>query len=388
MKAISVILKKELKKVFTDYRMVIGMVLPGLIIFIIYTFMGEFIIKGFHTEYNSFNVYIENEPQELNTIWDGLEYEIFLNEEELSKDEILKKIENKEIDLYVIYPEGFYEKITFIKRTFTRELPNVDIYYNSSSEASTYIYQYYSNCLFQLETSLSNIFDINNKEIKYDLANEADLTVKLFSMMLPFLLMTVLFSVSMSICADSISGEKERGTIATLLVTPVKRSNIAIGKTIALGITTLVSAIFTFIGLTASFPKLVGGDLSLVSYNFGTIIMLLFVLAATVLFFTMCLTIISTIAKTTKEASAYSIPLMMIVMLVGVTSFTGISPNISTWFYIIPIYNSILGLSGIFAMELSILNFFVIVISNAIYIGLGIFVIAKMFNNEKIMFNR
>ena len=43
MKAISVILKKELKKFFTDYRMVIGMILPGLIIFIIYTFMGEFI---------------------------------------------------------------------------------------------------------------------------------------------------------------------------------------------------------------------------------------------------------------------------------------------------------------------------------------------------------
>jgi sodium transport system permease protein len=387
MKTIGVILKKELKKYFTDIRMVIGMILPGLIIFIIYTFMGEFMSEGIHGEFNKLNIYIDNEPQELSSVFEGLEYDIYINGNNLSMEEIIEKIESKEIDLYVIYPEGFYESIIFTQRIVKKEIPNVEMYYNSSSESSSFIYQYYSNFLMEFETSISNVFNINMGDIKYDLADEGDLTVMLFSMLLPFLLMTVLFSVSVSICTESISGEKERGTIATLLVTPAKRSHIAIGKMIALGITTLVSAFFTFIGLTASFPKLVGGNVSLVSYNVTTVFMLLLIISLTVLFFTVCLTIISTIAKTTKEASSYSVPLMMVVMLVGVTSFMGLPSNPNPLLFLIPIYNSVLGLTGVFALKLTFLQCLIFTLSNIVYISLGIFLLTKMFVSEKIMFN-
>lgn len=73
----------------------------------------------------------------------------------------------------------------------------------------------------------------------------------IFSSMLPMLLMIFLFTGCMSVAPESIAGEKERGTIATLLVTPVKRSHIAIGKIIALSIIALLSGISSTLGIRA-----------------------------------------------------------------------------------------------------------------------------------------
>ena len=46
MKAIGIILKKELKRFFTDYRMLIGIILPGILIFLLYSVMGDFMGKS------------------------------------------------------------------------------------------------------------------------------------------------------------------------------------------------------------------------------------------------------------------------------------------------------------------------------------------------------
>ncbi|MFQ7035420.1 MAG: ABC transporter permease subunit [Candidatus Borkfalkia sp.] len=52
----------------------------------------------------------------------------------------------------------------------------------------------------------------------------------------------------MGIAPESIAGEKERGTIATLLVTPIKRSELVVGKVLSLSALSSLSAISSFIG--------------------------------------------------------------------------------------------------------------------------------------------
>ena len=194
--------------------------------------------------------------------------------------------------------------------------------------------------------------------------------------------------MSMGICSESIAGEKERGTIATLLVTPTKRSYIVIGKASALGITALASALISFIGLIASIPKLVGTDLSLSAYNISTILMLLLVITVTVLLFTVVLTIVSTFAKSVKEASSLSIPVMIVVMLLGATSFMGTAASTNAALYLIPVYGAIQSLTGILSMSITPLCFSMFLLSSIIYIGLGAFILTKMFNSERIMFNK
>ena len=49
--------------------------------------------------------------------------------------------------------------------------------------------------------------------------------------------------------------------------------------------------------------------------------------------------------------------------------------------------NSINCLSEIFSLNFNLVNFLITIISNIVYISLGVFVVTKMFDNEKVMFN-
>lgn len=383
MRSIGIILKKELKRYFTDVRMLMGIILPGILIFFLYSVMGNFMGNNTSKDIKEFSMIVENKPEELNDLFEkGFEgFKITYVEEKLSEEEILKKIEDKELDLYVYYKEDFFSPEY-------SSIPYIDIYYNSVSDSSLLAYQMYTGLLNAYEEAMQpNYFDINIGDKKYDLAKQEDITVRIFTMMLPFLLMTFLFSGAMGICSESIAGEKERGTIATLLVTPTKRSHIAIGKVSALGITALTSALVSFLGLIASLPKLVGTNLSLAAYNAQTIFMLLIVIVLTVLLFTVVLTMVSTFAKSVKEASSLSIPVMILVMLLGATSFMGTTAQTNPALYLIPVYGAIQSLTGILSMTISPLCFTMFILSSIVYISLGVFGLTKMFNSERIMFN-
>ena len=87
------------------------------------------------------------------------------------------------------------------------------------------------------------------------------------------LLLIFVISGAMSITPESVAGEKERGTIATILVTPVRRSYVAIGKILALSAFSLIGATSSFLGTVLSLPKLMGlPDVNLFDlYSFGDV---------------------------------------------------------------------------------------------------------------------
>ena len=110
-------------------------------------------------------------------------------------------------------------------------------------------------------------------------------------------MMIFLFSGCMGVAPESIAGEKERGTIATLLVTPMNRGQLAIGKVISLGVIALLSGLSSFIGTFASLPSLMGGadtgmDASI--YGVTDFVMLFGVILSTVLLIVGLICVIST----------------------------------------------------------------------------------------------
>ena len=385
MKNIITIIKKELKRFFTDRRMLTSLIMPGLLIFVIYTLMGNFMADAMGVEENyTYNVYVENMPKEYNIILENEEYIINIVEDKSTIDEVKNKIEEKELDLYLGFDEDFINKVNQGLK------PNVTIYYNSSSNESLELYSYLYTTLSVGSTTIDYNYLVNmNPDINYNLATNEDVSAQVITMMLPYLLIILLFTGCVSLATESIAGEKERGTIYTLLVTPTKRSHIAIGKIVALSITALVSASTTFIGLLASLPKLMAGageSITLEMYGVDTFAGVFGVILVTVMLFTTLLSIVSTIAKNVKEASQWSSVLMVIVMIMGVSSLVGMG-NIPTnpMVYMIPIYNSVHCMSSIFALQFNSINFIITILSNIIYIGAGVFVLAKMFNSEKIM---
>lgn len=386
MNNILTIIKKELRRFFTDKRMLISFILPGLIIYLLYSVMGSFMGDAFiPSEDYTYNVIVEDMPDEYKVILDNSEYEINYLTSNQSLDQIKQEISDKNVDLYIDFDDNFN---TLLQEGKT---PNVSIYYNSSSPESSELYTYTYSSLLSLGTNVSYNFLVNmDSSIAYDVATSEDISAMIVTMMLPFLLLTFLFTGCVSISTESIAGEKERGTIATLLVTPTKRSHIAIGKIIALSIAALVSATCSFVGVILSLPKLMsmGEDtqITLSMYDFSTYVSIFGVILVTVIFFTTILSIISTLSKNLKEASQWSSVLMIFIMMLGVTSMIGMG-NIASnpLVYLIPVYNSVQCMSGIFAMSFNGLNFIITILSNIVYIGFGVYILAKMFNSERIM---
>ncbi len=391
------ILKKELKRFFSDKRMAFTTILlPGIMIFVMYNFMGDAFsdMMTVDDEY-VYSVESVNMPESIKAMLDSVGMSGGLKDTDAQSGEKAKKeLENKDgaLDLYIVFPENFENDIAVYNSTSDDKAPQVEVYYNSASTESQTAYEMFIEMIDSYESSMANKFDVNSdSDVQYDLANEKDAAATVFSSLLPMLLLMFIFSACMSIGPESISGEKERGTIATMLVTPAKRSHIALGKIIALSIIALLSGISSTLGTMLSLPKITGvGEEGIEAnvYSAQDYILLAVIILSTVLLIVTLISIISAFARSTKEAGTYIMPLMIVVMLVGLSGMFSDGAKTELYNYVIPIYNSVQCMTGVFSFEIIPFGMLLTVITNIIYTGIGVFVLTRMFNDERIMFNK
>jgi sodium transport system permease protein len=175
-----------------------------------------------------------------------------------------------------------------------------------------------------------------------------------------------------------------------LLVTPLGRRELAAGKILSLATLSFLSGLVTALATILSLPRLLGGAEDMVIaqiYGARDYVLLALVILSTILFIVALISIVSAFARTVKEANMAVAPLMIVVMVVGVTGMFGGAQE-SAIYYLIPLYNSVQSMSGVFSLEYSAVNIALSSLSNFIYACIGGFVLTKMFNSEKIMFSR
>lgn len=390
------IIKKELYRLFGDKKTLFTTVLlPGVMIYVLYSFMGQGMMQSFTTEEDyRYEVAVVNASPQMEPLLGELPAEItYLKEDDIEAKK--EQIADKETDLLVVFPGNFDEQVAeYDSQNVTSSVraPEIAMYYNSTRTESAAAYQMMVETCDTYESMLANKFDINSGEEQYDMASKKDETGKFFSMMLPMLLMIFMFSGCMSIAPESIAGEKERGTIATLLVTPMKRSHLAVGKIVSLGIVGLLSGLSSFLGTMLSLPKMFNGIagaddmLSSDVYTVSDYGMLLVVILTTVLVIVAAISVISAFSKSVKEASTAVMPLMIVVMVVSITSMMGNGAPTEWYLYLIPLYNSVQCMNGIFGFSFLPVNIVITVISNLVYALLLAGGLAKIFDSEKIMY--
>ncbi|MGN0311853.1 MAG: ABC transporter permease [Lachnospiraceae bacterium] len=387
------IIKKEFKRFFGDRRLWFStIILPGLLIYVLYSIMGDMMQDAFTPDEDYEPViYVCNAPQSAETILNSLDYtyiDLELNEVENVK----QKIEDQDVDALLVFPDDFDEEVmAYDAIAAGSPAPEIAYYYNSASTESEALYQTLTEVFNAYESTMTNKFDINREtDVKYDLATEADATAQLFSMLVPMLLVMMLMSGCMSVAPDAIAGEKERGTMATLLVTPVKRSSIALGKVISLAVFALLSGLSSTLGVLLSLPKLMGGEdmgVSAMVYTTSDYVALAVTVLAAVLSIICIFALISTFAKSVKEAGSLSSPVMILGIVLAVTSsMGGTQPPLYRFF--IPVYNSVLMFTRIFSMDYTGTQLGATMAGNLIFVAVCVFAMTRMFNSEKVMFSR
>lgn len=386
---IGAIIRKEFNRFFTDRRLVMtAIILPGLMIYLLYSFMGSAMSDMYSVE-DDFapTVYAVNAPASIA----ALAQEAGMTLTDVSPQDaegVRAQIANKQAELLAVFPADFDAQVAAYAPG-AGEAPNIELYYNSTDADSSQAHAMFAALLDGYESALVNKFDVN-RGVDADLATERDTAGQIFSSLLPLLMMVFLFSGCMAVAPESIAGEKERGSIATLLVTPLGRGELAMGKVISLGCISLLSGASSFLGTMLSLPKLMGaGDVALeaAAYGAGDYAALFAVIASTVLLLTGMIAVLSAFAKTVKEASMLVMPLMIVSMLVGVTSMFG-DVHAQLGWYCIPLYNSVQCMSGVLAFSASAAAVGVTVAVNLALAACMTLILRRLFNSESVMFSR
>lgn len=402
MKNIVTIFLKEIKRFFTDRRMLAALFLPGIIIFIFYSFMGKIVSSNvinkptsnvtykiaysdnYHQDseelpliIQSFNAYLISDDY-LNNTNNKAQYYPFSTS---NLEEFKEKALAGDFDLLIVFSNDFEYNL---ENNLNPKKNTINFYYNGSSEISSNVYNIFTSLVSATYNNYLVNFDLEtNTEINSNLSNEQALFKTIIAFVFPMVTISLLFSTVMTICPETIAGEKERGTLASLLLTPCRRSEIIVGKISALSVTAFLSGIVSFIALVGSLPQLIGGEFN---FDAPTIVALFFLITSALILFVTIGLGVSTLASTVKEANSYISPFMIVSMVLSLLpSFMDMS---SIGYSFIPIMNICISMSSIIKGNFDLINIAITIIVNLIVTGLLVVLCAKLFNNERVIFSK
>lgn len=352
-------------------------------------------------------VYVQNAPEEVKSIINESGYlnvaDVTYLAEDASAEEIAEiraSILAGEADLLINFDTEFMALAAAYKEAGDT-IPQVTIGYNSSRNYSNAAASNFDNMvLAPLETGLlQNRF--GNLDLLTVFNTNSDLIIdeekaggEFLAMMLPYMMVIMLFASAMSVCIDAIAGEKERGTMASMLLSPVKRSSIVYGKLFALSLLSMLSAMVYAGSAIFGMPlmtKGMGAEADALPMNLSLTvpqaIQLIVLMVTLVLLFVAVICLLSVFAKTVKEASSYVMPLQMVVMVVGFMIMLSNNDNPERSTYAIPVYGTAVAVQRIVTTEISMLEFGLSAVSNLLCTVVIVLAISQVFKNEKVMLN-
>ncbi len=399
-----VILSKELKRVFGDKKMVFSLfILPIILIAGIYGMMF-FLVDKQKSSINEHvsEVFVQNMPDNFSELMSKhTECKINVIPAGESADTYKDELLDGTYDLVVVFPENFYEN--FKNADATSALPDIKTFYNPSEDNSgeartrfteTYLEEYKQLLLNERFGSLNYamVFSVDADNPDMIVQDDGKATGKILGTIIPYLITILIFGGAMGLGVDTIAGEKERGTIANLLISPIKRVDIIMGKIAALAIVSVLSAgvyVISFIGSAVVLSKKSGmGEMfSRLSLNFTSVQIVQFVvlLLGLVLLYVGIIGFVSLMAKNIKEAQSFIMPVYIIVMFAGmITMYSG---DVTSGSYMIPVYNTSAAFKGIFERTITMNQYLTSTIITYAFAGVMVCLMAKAMNSEKIMLN-
>ena len=373
------ILKKELRELFRDKKslammLIIPIFIPLLVIGMSALFEAQ--VSKDVSEYNKIGFAYEMSEIE-KSIAEEMNIEIINGNEE----ELKQKYDEGEIDLYITKQDNKYVINTDGSDNSTFASGLMETYFNTYKQ---YLQQSYLQENNINPDEVLNIITIEENVLEQD--NYFANYIKNYAFL--FIMMAITVSATYP-ATDTTAGERERGTLETLLTFPIKSKDIIIGKflgvTVSSIITGIISLILAIIALMVTknmFSIYEGVD---TMFSPITIIFAVIVIIAYSFFISgLCIAIAST-SKTFKEAQSALTPLTFISFFPGMIAFMmGITttPILS----IVPFINFTLIFTDINNGTIDAWNILLMAISTIIYISLVFAYIIKQYKSEKVLF--
>lgn len=396
------IVAKELRRVFLDKKLVFALfILPLIITVGMYSLIGILMTKQMKdTTHHEDVVYLYNLPQELYGYVEQMGYTKVSNINANEIEQYKADIKQGDVDLLVVFEEDFIQKVKSYKEGAS--LPEVKTYYNPSENTSdnaraSFINQVlipYKNDVIKErlgDTNQLTVFEIDKEQDSSQLVDTNKATGKALGSIIPYMVTIFLFAGAMSLCIDSITGEKERKTLTSLLVSPISRGQLVMGKLLSLVILSCLSAITYAVSMLIALPYTLsgmmnGGSIGLrLVIGFGQVIQLLVLVLTLVYLYVVIISLVAVYAKSSKEASGYISPLYMIIVVAGMVTMFQVDRVPGYAEYAIPVYGTAKAIQSLLGSELTFVAF---VVNIGVTIAVSLLLtglMVKAFKSEKLM---
>lgn len=299
------------------------------------------------------------------------------------------------IDAAYYFPPGYDTSLAKLEPT------NFQYFYTSTNNEFAVAFIENINYAYQQNLINNKLAEVNisetilepAKSIARNLATSREQLGSIVGGILPYFFIIFCMVGCMYPAIDLAAGEKERGSLETLLVSSASRMEIYIGKLLTVTLSGFISAMASIAGLIIS-AQMVGSDASSGDDSMqitsllngiiepGSIILMLVILLPLNIFFAAITLMLSIYAKSFKEAQSMITPLMILIVF---PSIFGMLPGVTLDYKtaLIPILNVSLGAKEIISGNIEIGPMIVTYVALFTYAAIALFVSVRFFNNEK-----
>ena len=396
-----IIYAKEIIDILRDRRTLVSMILVPILLFPLLiggmgALMGSQVEKMKRREYSIAIIGEEYAPGLLASLQENGQFQIydFIDDLDLARD----WLDDKTILVVVNIPEGFESQLRLF---FAGEgtAPVLELIADLSDMES----EIASNTLKYLVTEYRRSIvseELQNRGLRADMTEPFSIApVNVASaekmggfvagMILPYIVIILTLLGAMYPAVDLTAGEKERGTLETLLISPVGRMEMVLGKFLTVITASMATAILAIISMSVTMSC---GLMELeegmkFSISIGSILSIFFMMIPLSMLFSALLMSIAVFARSYREAQTYISPLMIVVILPAMVSYI---PGIEMTFKlaITPVVNVALILKemltdiGSVDPSMVLLTF----ISTLIYASIAVWIVFRQFQRESVLF--
>jgi len=394
MRNIAIIYKKELLDTIRDRRTIISMIVVPILLFPMLTlgfssFAANMVEKSAVEIHKIAIIGSDNVPEFFAVIDTCSKIEII----DINPDSVKQAIDSKQIRAALIIPDDFENRLQAFDSTGLMILFNAAE--TKSNFAADRLFKLADSYREQIVTKRFSERKIDPRLIKPFVINRENVASEkmgsfLLSMFIPYIIILLSMIGAMYTAIDLTAGEKERGTLETILVSPVPRWQLATGKFLTILTTSVVSTILVlasmtgtmFLGImsTPAMTEFVGFEITPVM-----IFVILLMMIPTACLLSALLMSIAIFAKSYKEAQSYISPLMILVILPALVSFIpGVELSLQLSF--LPLVNICLVIKEALMGNINWLYIMIVFISTVIYASFAIFITHRMFEKESVLF--
>lgn len=392
-KIIKSLYKKELLDVIRDKKTVIMMLIVPLVLYPVVMILSMQLMTGISETMSTSNYRICLDFEDNTRL-----KELFEANEDVSCTFEFLEPENPEAAL------ANEELDVIIRASKNEDVEQFDIVYMSSVTMSAYAVDMVERVLVAYKNiktkelleaaGLDPSYILNPVVVSYkDTSTNEETAGSLLGLMIPFMLVISLLMGTMYPAIDTTAGERERGTLETILTLPVTNKELITSKFLAVGTIGIISALLNIIsmgGVGAYMYNMVSsmqkstGTIKMSKFGPAILVGVLCVLAFAVFIsaISMC---VCALAKSYKEANNYLTPLTLIVMFASFISFIP-NVNLNGRTALIPVANVCLLIKELLQFKYNINMIALVLFANVSYGVISIMILSRIYDSETILF--